>query len=72
MEKITDAIKKKISYQLNCYCYPEYAMYFDNGDRILYSFFAGYNYRIRIDDVQHNINAFYKLYQIYDILQKYE
>ena len=69
---IMNAIDIRINYQLNCYFYPEYAMYFNNPERILYSFFVrDSDYRIRIDDVQHNINAFYQLYQIYDIFEKY-
>lgn len=70
---ITNAIDIRIDYQLNCYFYPEYAMYLDNLETVLYAFFVrGDDYRIRIDDVQHNINAFYMLYQIYDVFKEYE
>ena len=55
--------------QLNGYFYPEYAMYMAKPDRILYSFTSRwYDYRTRIDDVQHNINSYYAYWKNYDRL----
>ena len=65
----TYAIQDRANYQLNFYLYPEKVMYYDEPSKILYAFYT--NDRIRIDDVQHNINAYYAIYQNYDVIQKY-
>ena len=65
----TYAIQDRANYQLNFYLYAEKVMYYDEPSKILYAFYT--NDRIRIDDVQHNINAYYAIYQNYDVIQKY-
>lgn len=58
--------------QLNGYFYPEYAMYMDNPERILDTFMVRHDgYRVRIDDVQHNIGGYYLYYMNYDKLVAY-
>lgn len=54
---------------LNEHLYPETAMYTGNPRRILGAFMVRQEgYRIRIDDVQHNIGGFYMYYRNYDRL----
>lgn len=58
--------------QLNGYFYPEYAMYMENPQRILDTFMVRHDgYRVRIDDVQHNIGGYYLYYTDYDKLVRY-
>lgn len=57
---------------LDGYFYPEYAMYMENPQRILGSFMVRQDaYRVRIDDVQHNISGYYLYYNNYDRLKAY-
>jgi len=57
---------------LNGYFYPEYAMYMANPQRILGTFMVRHDgYRVRIDDVQHNIGGYYLYYKNYDKLVGY-
>lgn len=57
---------------LNGFFYPEYAMYMRNPSRILNTFMVRHDgFRVRIDDVQHNIGGFYKYYKDYDKLLQY-
>ena len=54
---------------LNEHLYPETAMYTGNPGRVLGAFMVRQDgYRIRIDDVQHNIGGFYLYYRNYDRL----
>lgn len=65
--KLKEAIKYRAEYQLNGYFYPEYAMYFKEPIKILNSFFVrNDDFRVRIDDVQHNLGAYYLLYNNYE------
>lgn len=58
--------------QLNGYFYPEYAMYMKNPQRVVDTFMVRHDgYRIRIDDVQHNIGGYYLYYKNYDKLVEY-
>lgn len=58
--------------QLNGYFYPEYAMYMEDPQRILDTFMVRHDgYRVRIDDVQHNIGGYYLYYTNYDKLVRY-
>ncbi len=62
----------RVNRQLDGYFYPEYAMYMKNPGRILNTFMVRHDgYRVRIDDVQHNIGGYYKYYQHYDKLVEY-
>ena len=58
--------------QLNGYFFPEYAMYMKNPQRILDTFMVRHDgYRVRIDDVQHNIGGYYLYCVNYDKLVQY-
>ena len=58
---------------LNGYFFPEYAMYMKNPERILNAFFVRHDgFRVRIDDVQHNIDGYYQYYKNYNKMQKYK
>ncbi|MGN0642468.1 MAG: hypothetical protein ACI4JJ_04920 [Huintestinicola sp.] len=70
-KKLADTIFHRADYMLNGYFYPEYAMYMKYPDKILGSFFIRHDgYRIRIDDVQHFVGAYYSFYRNYDELIK--
>lgn len=65
-------IYARVDRMLNRYFYPEYAMYMENPESILNTFMARHDgYRVRIDDVQHNIGGYYLYYKNYDKLVKY-
>lgn len=73
IDDLVSAIYDRADVQLNGLFYPEYAMYFTNPKRIVNSFFIrDEKFRIRIDDVQHNINGYYNMYTLYKLLNKYE
>lgn len=62
-------ISARVNRQLNGYFYPEYAMYMKNPQRILNTFMVRHDgYRVRIDDVQHNIGGYYLYFKNYDRL----
>ncbi len=66
------AIYTRANRQLNGYFYPEYAMYMENPGRILDTFMVRHDsYRVRIDDVQHNIGGYYLYCVNYDKLVQY-
>lgn len=65
-------IYTRASRQLNGFFYPEYAMYMENPQRILNSFMVRHDgYRVRIDDVQHNIGGYYLYCVNYEKLVRY-
>lgn len=65
-------IYKRADHMLNGYFYPEYAMYMANPNRVLETFMVRHDgYRIRIDDVQHNVGGYYLYYKNYDKLVDY-
>lgn len=65
-------IEQRVTRQLNGYFYPEVAMYMENPARILDTFMVRHDgYRVRIDDVQHNIGGYYLYWKNYDRLQEY-
>lgn len=69
VQAFLDTITIRVNRQLNGYFYPEYAMYMKNPKRILDTFMVRHDgYRIRIDDVQHNIGGYYLYYKNYDRL----
>lgn len=58
--------------QLDGYFFPEYAMYMSNPQRVVNTFMVRHDgYRVRIDDVQHNIGGYYLYYANYDKLVQY-
>lgn len=64
-----DTIYTRVVRQLNGFFFPEYAMYMENPQRILNTFMVRHDgYRVRIDDVQHNIGGYYLYYKNYDKL----
>ena len=67
-----DTIYTRANRMLNGYFYPEYAMYMENPQKVLGTFMVRHDgYRIRIDDVQHNIGGYFKYYENYDKLVEY-
>ncbi|MCI8539832.1 MAG: glycosyl hydrolase family 88 [Oscillospiraceae bacterium] len=69
LQAFLETISTRVNRQLNGYFYPEYAMYMKNPQRILNTFMVRHDgYRIRIDDVQHNIGGFYLYFKNYDKL----
>ena len=72
VEDLLRTIYARADRMLNGFFFPEYAMYMRNPSRILNTFMVRHDgYRVRIDDVQHNIGGFYKYYVNYDRLVKY-
>ncbi len=67
-----ETISTRANRQLNGYFYPEYAMYMKNPKRILNTFMVRHDgYRVRIDDVQHNIGGYYLFFKNYEKLVSY-
>lgn len=62
-------IRVRADRMLNGFFFPEYAMYMRCPDKILGSFMVRHDgFRVRIDDVQHNIGGFYLYYKNYSRL----
>lgn len=62
-------IRVRADRMLNGFFFPEYAMYMRYPDKILGSFMVRHDgFRVRIDDVQHNIGGFYLYYKNYSRL----
>ncbi len=71
-EMFLKTIYTRADRMLNGYFFPEYAMYMANPQRVLNTFMVRHDgYRIRIDDVQHNIGGYYLYYKNYDKLVAY-
>ena len=72
VNKLIDAIFYRANIQLDGVFYPEISMYFENPKRITNAFYVrNEKFRIRIDDIQHNINVYYKMYNNYKLIKKY-
>lgn len=72
IEELLNTIYTRADRQLDGYFFPEYAMYMENPQRVLYTFMVRHDgYRIRIDDVQHNIGGYYLYYKNYNKLVQY-
>ena len=73
ISEFVGVIFHRLQHQLNGFTYPEMAMYFKSPARSVNTFCVKHDaYRIRIDDVQHNIDGFYYFYRYYDELIKYK
>lgn len=69
VKDLLDVISSRANRQLSGYFYPELAMYMANPQRILGSFMMRDDkFRVRIDDVQHNIGGFYLYWKNYDAM----
>ena len=69
VKELLDVISARANRQLSGYFYPELAMYMANPQRILGSFMMRNDrFRVRIDDVQHNIGGFYLYWKNYDAM----
>ena len=69
VKDLLDVISARANRQLSGYFYPELAMYMANPQRILGSFMMRDDkFRVRIDDVQHNIGGFYLYWKNYDAM----
>ena len=69
VQELLDVIVSRADRQLSGYFYPEMAMYMENPRRILGSFMMRNDrFRVRIDDVQHNIGGFYLYWKNYDAM----
>ena len=72
IQDLLDTIGIRAQRQLNGFFFPEYAMYMKNLQRILNTFMVRHDgYRIRIDDVQHNIGGYYLYYNNYEKMLSY-
>lgn len=67
VQELLDLIAARTNRQLSGYFYPEQAMYMQNPQRILNSFMMRDDkFRVRIDDVQHNIGGYYLYWKNYE------
>ena len=67
--ELLEVIQIRANRQLNGFFFPEYAMYMADPQRILNSFMIrNKGFRVRIDDVQHNIGGYYLFWKNYDRL----
>ncbi len=72
VEDLIDSIYYRAFYQLNGIYFDEVAMYYKNPERIIGAFYTRENdLKIRIDDIQHNINGYYNLYNSFNLIKKY-
>lgn len=72
IQSLLNTIFIRAQRQLNGFFFPEYAMYMANPNRILNTFMVRHDgYRVRIDDVQHNIGGYYLYYKNYDKMLTY-
>lgn len=62
-KKLAESICYRMDYMLSGFMWPEYAMYFAEPSRVVGSFFVREDaFRIRIDDIQHNLGAYCLFY----------
>ena len=71
-EMFLKTIYRRADRMLNGYFYPGVAMYMENPQRIVNTFMVRHDgFRVRIDDVQHNIGGYSLFYKNYDRLAAY-
>ena len=69
LQKFLYTVSVRVNRQLEGYFFPEYAMYMENPHRILNTFMVRNDgFRVRIDDVQHNIGGLYLYCKNYEAL----
>ena len=72
LERFLSTIYARADSQLDGCFFPEFAMYMRNPQRILDTFMVREDgFRVRIDDVQHNIGGYYLYCVNYDKLVQY-
>ena len=72
LELLLNTVNLRADRQLDGRYYPEFAMYMANPCRILDVFMMRYeSFRIRVDEVQHNICGYYLYWKNYDRLMEY-
>jgi len=72
INELLNTINKRVDVMLNGYFFPEYSMYMQNPKSITNTFMVRHDdYRVRIDDVQHNIDGYYMYYKNYNKLLEY-
>ena len=69
VRRLLEVIEGRARRQLSSYCFPEYAMYMANPTRFLGTFaMRDDRFRVRIDDVQHNIGGYYLYWKNFDAM----
>ncbi len=64
-----ETIRTRADRMLNGFFFPEYAMYMRAPQKVLGAFMVRHDgFRVRIDDVQHNIGGYYLYCRYYDLL----
>jgi len=72
IKDLISGVHYRADIQLNGLFYPEVCMYFINPERIVGSFYKrDSDFRVRIDDVQHNINGYYNMYRLFKEIEDY-
>ena len=72
LDAFLSAIYSRAQRQLDGFLYPETAMYLASPRKVLNAFMAREDgFRVRIDDVQHNIGGYYLYWANYDKLLSY-
>lgn len=71
-KRLLKAVTRRVTYNLNYFMFPEYAMYFKAPDTVVNSFVVREDYfRIRIDDIQHFMDGFYIYWKNLDRINYY-
>lgn len=71
-KRLLRAVKSRVTYNLNYFMYPEYAMYFKAPETVVNSFAIREDlFRIRIDDIQHFMDSYYLYWKNIDRINYY-